>query len=68
MPKPKVPGGETNQSRHLRGYVREINRGEEYEPPSNIITAGAAIASKSRPDINYILGGLSDDQYQSKRQ
>ena len=28
----------------------------------------SAVPSESRPTINYILGGLSDDQYQSKRQ
>ena len=29
---------------------------------------GATISLESRPTINYILGGSSDNQYQSKRQ
>ena len=32
------------------------------------IAAGAELPPKSRPTINYILGSLTDDQYQSKRQ
>ena len=53
---------------HLKRYVRKVNRGEESGPPADRIIAGVAISSESRPAINYILGGLSDDQYQSKRQ
>ena len=37
-------------------------------PPTDRITAGATTRSESRPAINYILGGPSDDQYQSKHQ
>ena len=32
------------------------------------IAASAELLPKSRPTINYILGSLTDDQYQSKRQ
>ena len=32
------------------------------------VAAGVAVPSKSRPSINYILGGSSDDEYQSKHQ
>ena len=34
----------------------------------NGVTVGATVPSESRPVINYILGCLSDDQYQSKHQ
>ena len=37
-------------------------------PTVDKITAGVVSQSKSRPAINYILGGPFDDQYQSKRQ
>ena len=32
------------------------------------VTAAATASLESRPTINYILGRLSDNQYQSKRQ
>ena len=32
------------------------------------IAAGAELPPEPRPTINYILGGPTDDQYQSKRQ
>ena len=53
---------------YLRRYVREVDRGAEFGPSVDRITADEAIPSESRPSINYILGGLSDDQYQSKCQ
>ena len=56
------------KARHLRRYVREVNRGVKSGPPADRITAGAVVPSKFRLAINYILGGLSDDQYQSKHQ
>ena len=37
-------------------------------PTVDKITAGVVSPLKSRPAINYILGGPFDDQYQSKRQ
>ena len=56
------------KARHLKRYVREVHRGLKFVPPADRITAGAAVPSKSKPTINYILGGLIDDQYQSKHQ
>ena len=46
----------------------EVNREAEFVPTTDIITTGATTPSKSRPAINFILGGLFDDQYQSKSQ
>ena len=53
---------------HLRRYLREVDQGVESRQPIGRITANPAVPSKLRPAINYILGGLADDQYQSKRQ
>ena len=52
---------------HLRRYVREVDRGSESEPLADRITTGVTALSESRPPINYILGGPSNEQYQSKR-
>ena len=52
----------------LRRYVREVDHEVESMPTADKITTGAATLSESKPAINYILGGLFDDQYQSKRQ
>ena len=49
-------------------YIREPKHGVEIGQATDKITTGAAVLLESRPYINYILGGLSDDQYQSKRQ
>ena len=53
---------------HLKRYVKEVDHREESRQATYRITTEAVIPSKSRPAINYILGNLSDDQYQSKRQ
>ena len=53
---------------HLRRYVKEVDHKEESGQAADRITAGATIPSEFRPAINYILGGLSNVQYQSKRQ
>ena len=53
---------------HVKRYVKEVDCGEESEPPADRITAGAIALPETKPTINYILGGPSDDQYQSKRQ
>ena len=45
---------------HLRGYIRDSPHVVEVAPITERIAA--------RPTINYILGGLADDQYQSSRQ
>ena len=52
---------------HLRRYVKEVDRGAKSGPLADRITAGAAVSTKSKPTTNYILGGPSNDQYQSKR-
>ena len=53
---------------HLRRYVRETVCGAEAAPAVERITASVELLLEPRPTINYILGGLVDDQYQSKRQ
>ena len=53
---------------HLRRYVREVDRGMESRPPVDKIIADTTVQLESRSAINYILGGSSDDQYQSKCQ
>ena len=53
---------------HLKRYVKEVDHRAESGPPTDKITTDAAVLSKPRPTINYILGGPFDDQYQSKRQ
>ena len=46
---------------HLRRYVREVDCGTESRPSIDRITVGATASSKSKPTINYILGGQFDD-------
>ena len=53
---------------HLKRYIREIDQGSEPRQDADIIIVGIVALSESRPAINYILGGPSDDQYQSKLQ
>ena len=53
---------------HLRRYIREVDRKEGSTPTTSKITIGVVAPPEPRPTINYILGGLFDDQYQSKRQ
>ena len=53
---------------HLRRFIREIDHWVELGQAVDRITASTATPSESRPTINYILGGPSDDQYHSKRQ
>ena len=54
--------------RHLRRYVREIDQGPEPRQDADRIAAGTTSLPEPRPAINYILGGSSNDQYQTKRQ
>ena len=49
-------------------YIRELDHGVESGQAANRITTDVIIPSESIPAINYILGGPSDNQYQSKRQ
>ena len=52
---------------YLIRYVREVDRQVESWPLADKITTAAAAPSEFKLAINYILGGLYDDQYQSKR-
>ena len=56
------------KAKHLRRYIREVDHEEESAPIAGKITTGVTAPPKSRPAINYILGGSLDDQYQSKGQ
>ena len=56
------------KARHLRRYVKEPDHGLESRQAANRITAGVLTLIESRPSINYLFGGPSDDQYQSKHQ
>ena len=49
-------------------YIREINQGVESRQATDRVIAAVVAPLESRPAINYILGGLFDDQYQSKLQ
>ena len=51
---------------HLKRYIREIEHGVESGQANDRVTIGVVAPSESRPAINYILGGPSDDQYQLK--
>ena len=55
------------KARHLRRYIREVDRKEQSAPTTSRITTSVAAPPESGPAINYILGGSLDDQYQSKR-
>ena len=66
MPKPKVMVEKLIKVGHLRRYIREIDHGVELGQAMDRVTIGAVALSESRPPINYILGGPSNDQYQSK--
>ena len=68
MSKPKVLGGKLVKVKHLKRYIKEEDHKEESGLATNKIATGAATPSEPKPVINYILGGLSDDYYQSKRQ
>ena len=53
---------------HLRGYIREPAWRAEIAPTVERIAASLELPSEPRSTINYILGSLTDDLYQSKRQ
>ena len=53
---------------HLRRYIRETVRKAEAAPAVERIIANAELPLEPRLTINYILGGPTDNQYQSKRQ
>ena len=64
MSKPEIFGGKINQGRS----PQEMVRGAETAPVDERIAANVELLPEPRPTINYILSGLVDDQYQSKRQ
>ena len=53
---------------HLRGYIREPTRRAKTAPAIERIATSYELPSEPRPTINYILGGPTNDQYQSKHQ
>ena len=58
--------GKLIKAGHLMRYIKEIVHGVESGQAANRITASTAVPPESKLAINYILGGSSDDQYQSK--
>ena len=46
---------------HLRRYIREVDREEEFAPTVGRIITGVVAHPESRQTINYILGGSLDD-------
>ena len=54
--------------RHFRQYLREPTRGTTAAPTADRAVADIEHASEPRPTINFILGGPTDSQYQSKKQ
>ena len=55
------------QAGHLRRYIQELTREIETAPAFDRAIVGAEHPSEPWPTINFILGGLTNDQYQSKR-
>ena len=53
---------------HLNRYIQETVRVAEAVRAIEILTVDAELLPEPRPTINYILGGPTDDQYQSKHQ
>ena len=53
---------------HLRQYLREPTRGATAAPTTDRAVAEIEHALEPRSTINYILRGLADSQYQSKKQ
>ena len=53
---------------HLRGYIWDPARRAETAPAIERIMASSKLPSEPQPTINYILGGPTDDLYQSKHQ
>ena len=49
-------------------YIKEADHRGELESTVDMISVGVVTMSEPRPDINYILGSSSNDQYQSKSQ
>ena len=52
---------------HLRRYLREPTQGTTAAPAADRAISNIEHASRPRPTINFILGGLTDSQYKSKK-
>ena len=52
---------------HLGRYIREPTRGVAVAPTADRVVVDIEHASGPRPAINFILGGPTDSQYQSKK-
>ena len=70
MPKSKIPSRKADQAETPKGGRGGGGggRGEGSGQPTGRITANPTAPPEPRPTINYILGGPTDDQYQSKHQ
>ena len=53
---------------HRRRYLREPTRGATTAPAADRVVADIKHASGPRPTIKFILGGPTDNQFQSKKQ
>ena len=53
---------------HLRWYLKEPTRGTTAAPTADRAVADIKHAPEPRSTINFILGGSTDSQYQSKKQ
>ena len=53
---------------HLKRYIRESTHGTETALVVDKVIVGVEHPFEPRPAINFILGGPTDDQYQSKLQ
>ena len=56
------------RTRHLKRYIREPISGVTAAPTADTIIVDTEYASRPRQTINFILGGPTDNQYQSKKQ
>ena len=53
---------------HLRRYLRDPTREATVAPTANRAITEIELTREPRPTINFILGGPTDNQYQSKKQ
>ena len=68
LPEPQFLIEKLIRVKHLRRYLREPTHGAATTPTADRAVADIEHASGPRSTINFILGGLSDSQYQSKKQ
>ena len=48
---------------HLKRFFKELDHGVELGQATDRITIDETTTTESRPAINYILGGSSDNRY-----